>query len=120
MFFCKKCINSCHAELFQLYFSSFEAGIANAISSFKWRKIFIFFENMHPLNLVIFLTERLPQTILSIFSDIIWFIICLKPYIPGRSRTRVNHCKMLAHVLSFQVQSQPALCFLTYTMIVHL
>ena len=31
--------NPCPAELFQLYFSSFEAGIANAISSFKWRKI---------------------------------------------------------------------------------
>ena len=27
--------NPCPAELFQLYFSSFEAGIANAISSFK-------------------------------------------------------------------------------------
>ena len=32
-------INPCPAELFQLYLSSFEAGIANAISSFKWRKI---------------------------------------------------------------------------------
>ena len=31
--------NPCPAELLQLYFSSFEAGIANAISSFKWRKI---------------------------------------------------------------------------------
>ena len=28
-------INPCPAELLQLYFSSFEAGIANAISSFK-------------------------------------------------------------------------------------
>ena len=28
-------VNPCPAELFQLYFSSFEAGIANAISSFK-------------------------------------------------------------------------------------
>ena len=28
-------INPCPAELFQLYFSSFEAGIANAISSYK-------------------------------------------------------------------------------------
>ena len=27
--------NPCPAELFQLYFSSFEAGIANAISNFK-------------------------------------------------------------------------------------
>ena len=32
-------IYPCPAELFQLYFLSFEAGIANAISSFKWRKI---------------------------------------------------------------------------------
>ena len=31
----KYCINPCPAELLQLYFSSFEAGIANAISSFK-------------------------------------------------------------------------------------
>ena len=120
MFFCKKCINSCDAELFQLYFSSFEAGIANAISSFKWRKIFISFENMHPLNLVNFLTGHLPQTTLSIFSDIIRFIICLKPYISGRSRTRVENCQMLPHVLSFQVQGQLALCLLAYTMIVHL
>ena len=28
-------LNSCPAELFQLYFSSFEAGIANAITNFK-------------------------------------------------------------------------------------
>ena len=28
-------INPCPAELFELYFSSFEAGIANAMSSFK-------------------------------------------------------------------------------------
>ena len=28
-------LNPCPAELLQLYFSSFEAGIANAISSFK-------------------------------------------------------------------------------------
>ena len=32
-------INPCPAELLQFYFSSFEAGIANAISSFKWRKM---------------------------------------------------------------------------------
>ena len=33
--------NLCPAELFQLYFLSFEAGIANIISSFKWRKIWL-------------------------------------------------------------------------------
>ena len=27
------------------YFASFEAGIANAISSFKWRKMFLFITN---------------------------------------------------------------------------
>ena len=35
------------------YFSSFEAGIADAISSFKRRKIFIFMKNRHFLNLII-------------------------------------------------------------------
>ena len=40
-------LNPCPAELLQLYFSSFEAGIANAISSFKWRKILIFMKNRH-------------------------------------------------------------------------
>ena len=59
-------INPCLAELFELYFSSFEAGIANAMSSFKWRKIFLFFENIHLLNWVIRLIEHLSPTILSI------------------------------------------------------
>ena len=40
-------INPCPAELLELYFSSFEAGIANAISSFKWRKILLFMKNRH-------------------------------------------------------------------------
>ena len=35
----KAWLNACPAELFHLYFSLFEAGIANAISSFKWQKI---------------------------------------------------------------------------------
>ena len=42
-----KPINPCPAELLQLYFSSFEAGIADAISSFKWRKILLFMKNRH-------------------------------------------------------------------------
>ena len=29
------CFNPCPADIFQLYFLSFEAGIADAISSFK-------------------------------------------------------------------------------------
>ena len=44
---CRNNINTCPAELLQLYFSSFEAGIANAISSFKWRKILPFMKNRH-------------------------------------------------------------------------
>ena len=40
-------INPCPAELLQLYFSTFEAGIANAISSFKWRKILLLMKNRH-------------------------------------------------------------------------
>ena len=40
-------VNPCPAELLQLYFSSFEAGIANAISSFKWRKILLFMKKIH-------------------------------------------------------------------------
>ena len=35
------------SELLTSIFHSFEAGIANAISSFKWRKIFIFMKNSH-------------------------------------------------------------------------
>ena len=35
-------INPSAAELFASIFHLFEAGIADAISSFKWRKIFIY------------------------------------------------------------------------------
>ena len=54
-------LNPCPAELFQLNFSSFKAGIANTTSSSWWRQIFIFFKNK-----LIWLTEHLPQTLLSI------------------------------------------------------
>ena len=37
----------CAVELFASIFHSFEAGIADAISSSKWRKIFIFMKNRH-------------------------------------------------------------------------
>ena len=82
--------NPCLAQLFVLYFSSFKAGIANAISSFKWRKIFIFFENRHLLNWIIWLIEHLSQTIIHFRWHITWLKNCLKPYISGRSGTRVN------------------------------
>ena len=36
--------NQYTAELFASIFLSFEPGIANAISSFKWRKIYILYE----------------------------------------------------------------------------
>ena len=46
---CSLCC-TCTAELFVSIFHSFEAGIANAISSFKWRKIYIFMKNRHVPN----------------------------------------------------------------------
>ena len=38
-------INPCFAEIPVSIFMSFEAGIANAISSFKWRKMFLLYVN---------------------------------------------------------------------------
>ena len=43
-------VNPTAAGFFQTIFHSFEAGIANAISSFKWRKIFLFMKNRHHLQ----------------------------------------------------------------------
>ena len=54
-------LNMCADELFLLYY----AGIADAIASFKWRKIFLFFENIYLPNIIIWLTKCLPQTTLS-------------------------------------------------------
>ena len=53
------------AALSASIFHSFEAGIANAISSFKWRKrvIFINKKNRHLQHWIIGLTEHLPKTI---------------------------------------------------------
>ena len=59
-------VNPCPAELFQIIFRSFNAGIANAISSFKWRKILLFMKNKHLPNWNISLAEHLPLNILSI------------------------------------------------------
>ena len=59
-------INHCPAELFQSIFHSFKAGIANAISSFKWRKKILFMKNKHLPNWNICLAEHLPLNILSI------------------------------------------------------
>ena len=60
------CINPCPAELFQIIFHSFKAGIANAISSFKWRKTVLFMKNKHIPNWNIWLAEHLPLNILKI------------------------------------------------------
>ena len=56
----------CVAELFVFISHSFEAGIANAISSFKWRKIFLFMKNRRHPRWIIWLTEHPFRTILSI------------------------------------------------------
>ena len=78
-------VNPFAAE-FLLYFSSFEAGIANAISSFKWRKIFM--KNRHFQYWIIGLTEHLPKPIWSNLVIFLWSKTCLKPSIYGRSITR--------------------------------
>ena len=84
-------INPRPAELFQFYFS-FRAGIANAISSSKWQKLF--FENIHLINWVIWLAGHLPQTILSISVTcyMVWKLL-EGVNINGRSKTRVNPFK---------------------------
>ena len=59
-------LNPRPVELFHLHFSSFEAGISNAIFSFKWWKIWLFMKNKHVWILTFRLTEHLSQTILWI------------------------------------------------------
>ena len=59
-------LNPCPAELFQIIFHSFKAGIANAISSFKCQKIFLFKKNKHLQNWNIWSAEHTPLNILSI------------------------------------------------------
>ena len=46
--------NLYHADFFQTIFHSFQAGIANAISSSKSRKIVIFMKNIHLQNVIIY------------------------------------------------------------------
>ena len=59
-------VNPCPAELFELYFSLSDAEIADAISSFKWQKIWLFLKNKHVWRLTQWLTEHLSQTMLWI------------------------------------------------------
>ena len=63
----KQGINPCSAELFVSIFHSFEAGIANAISSFKQMKKIVFLKNRHLSDWIISLTEHLSQNMLHIF-----------------------------------------------------
>ena len=50
-----------------------------------------FYENIHLLNWIIWLTEHLPQTLLFISVSYYFFLICLKLcYIYGPSRKRFN------------------------------
>ena len=46
-------LNRCWAELFYSIFHSFEARIADAISSLKWRKIFKILKNGHLPKIII-------------------------------------------------------------------
>ena len=87
---CQKYINPCPVELFQIIFHSFKAGIAKAISSFKWRKIFLFKKNKHLPNWNIWSAEHLPLLIDQFQWHFIWVETFLKTYISGSSRTRVN------------------------------
>ena len=68
--------------------SPFKAGIANAISSFKWRKIFM--KNKHVWKLTFWLTEHLSQTILWISVAFYFLWNLQKPDIYGSSSTTVN------------------------------
>ena len=58
------------AELFASIFPSFKAGIANAISSFKWRKIYIFLK-ISLQYWVIRLTKHLNRIYTVIYSQLI-------------------------------------------------
>ena len=96
-------INPCPAEYLQLYFSSFEAGIANAISRSKWQKyLWVFFKYIYSkLN---YLTNLASTTNYIIYFQwhIILLKICLKPYI-GRSKTRVKTRRALLIKIQFFV-----------------
>ena len=69
----------CPVELFQLHFSSFKAGIANAIFSFKWRKIFVFVENIFDYN-----WASTTYFIINFSGIIIWLKICIYKGLAGQ------------------------------------
>ena len=51
-----------------IIFYLFEAGIADTISSFKWMKNNIIYENRHAPNWIISLTDHLPKDMLQILA----------------------------------------------------
>ena len=73
-----------------LYFLWFEAGIANAIYSFKWRKIIILMKKRHLLNWLIRLSDHPPLTIFSISVTFYALLKMLEPFMCVSSITRVN------------------------------
>ena len=60
------------AELFVSIFHSIEAGIADAISSFKWMKNSIICEKKHLPNWIILLTEHLSHDIMLVVFYLAW------------------------------------------------
>ena len=73
------------------YFLSFEAGIAKAISSCKWRKIFLYnyMRYMHFSKWIISSPEHAKQNILSNFNDhmLFWCKCCLNFIYSNRMQT---------------------------------
>ena len=58
--------------IFHLSSSSFEAGIANAISSFKWRKIWLSVKTKHVWKFTFWLTNHLSQNYFIDYSAILF------------------------------------------------
>ena len=92
------------AGWFVSIFHSFEAGIANANSSFKWRKKCPFMKNSHLQNLIIWLTEHQSQTFLLDFSsvsfDLIWNLLETASTRVRRKYTNANlSTKMTKHTI---------------------
>ena len=93
-------LNPCPAELFQIIFHSFKAGIANAISSFKWRKIFLFMKNKHLPNWNIWLAEHLPSENFINSSDVLFGLkLYWKRIYPGPARQGLKLVVLFAIVI---------------------
>ena len=95
----QRLINPCAAMLFLTFFQWFQAGIADATSSFKWRNIFIFLKNTHHpnnLSLRFFPDQDLRVTFLVLWSWNCWHnfqlkrILILKTCVCEPSSVRVS------------------------------